>query len=630
MASINLKDGEQARMEITQAQENEISKLYRSVYLDLKKQMEGLSHDGTTSESLRKTYLNKLVKQLKESYKSLGEGLEKQIQKGMQGAAQAVVTDNDKWLKKAGLKVEGSYSYVPKDIVALLATGKIYGDGWSLSSAIWGHSAKTLSDIDKIVAAGVAGNKSAYDIAKDLEKYVNPSAKKEWDWSKVYPGTSKKVDYNAQRLARTMVSHAYQQSLLATTKYNPFVTGYRWRSAHTHRTCELCNERDGQIYSANDLPLDHPNGMCTYLVELSDNLSNIADRLGDWANGANDPELDKWYGSMVGGKMEMKPVFNELQQKWLGGTGFSPEAPPSSFTDWSHSLSSSQKKELFDTLGLHGMSHPFQELNKWYDANLANIPSQMVWSLPKTTTTLGPNMTTGAYTQARKDAAMWAKSSKTADKRLREVCGKVWQGASLVEREGAYHYTWGSGPFNTPLRGGLSWDYRGDYRDKLQGLTDLINRSSYDFDVWLQRGVDHGGSAAFLGLDFSDMLNFSEEQMKKAVLGKVFTDDAFTSTATARGKGFPGNIFNVYAPSGTKMLYAEPFSHYSPDDHTTGGQNWDGKTPQGSFGSESEMIIQRGTSYRITKVEKSEYSWYFDMEVVGQDPLPEGKTHKGK
>lgn len=629
MAKINLQDGELARMQITKEQEVEISKLYRQTYLGLKKQMETLSHSGTTSESLQKTYLNKLVKQLKEAYKSNGEGLEKQIQKGMLDTAQAVVDNNSDWLKKAGLKIEGAYSYVPQDIVSLLSTGKLYGEGWSLSKAIWGDSQKKAHDIDQVVAAGVAANKSAYEIAKDLEKYVNPDAKKEWDWSKVYPGTSKKVDYNAQRLARTMVSHAYQQSLLATTKHNPFVTGYRWRSAHSNRTCEICNDRDGQVYSANDLPLDHPNGLCTFIAELSNDLSTIADRLGDWANGADDPALDAWYGSMIGGKQELKPVFNDLQTKWLGGTGFSPDKPPVDFTEWSHSLSSSQKQELFDTLGLHGMAHPFQELNKWYDANLATIQKEMKWNFPKATSNLKPDMMSGAYSQERKDKALWAKSSKKADKRIREQCGRVWREATEEQREGAYHYTWGSGPFNTPLRTGDTWNYRGDYRGKVQGLTELISKSSYDFDMWLQRGVDDSGSRAFLGLD-KDMSRYTEEQMKQAVLGKVFTDDAFTSTATAKGKGFSGNIFNVYAPSGTQMLYAEPFSHYSPDNYTTGGQSWDGKTPQGEFGSESEMIIQRGTSYRITKVEKSDGKWYFDMEVVGQDPLPEGQTHKGK
>lgn len=300
MASINLQDGEQARLTITKEQGVEISKLYRQVYLDLKKQMGSLplQGEGTASQSLKKTYLNKLIKQLKEEYKALGGELEEQIKKNMQDTASTVVQANADWLKKAGLTIEGAYSYVPKDIVALLSTGKLYGGGWTLSKAIWGESQKHAHDIDKIVAAGVAGNKSAYEIAKDLEKYVNPSAKKEWDWSKVYPGTSKKVDYNAQRLARTMVSHAYQQSLLATTKYNPFVTGYRWRSAHTHRTCELCNERDGQVYSAKNLPLDHPNGMCTFLVEFEGSLEDVANRLGDWANGAEDPELDRWFKDM--------------------------------------------------------------------------------------------------------------------------------------------------------------------------------------------------------------------------------------------------------------------------------------------------------------------------------------------
>ena len=143
--------------------------------------------------------------------------------------------------------------------------------------------------------------------------------------------------------------------------------------------------------------------------------------------------------------------------------------------------------------------------------------------------------------------------------------------------------------------------------------------------MWLQRGVDNSGSTAFLGLP-RDLSSYSEAELKKEILGKVFTDDAFTSTATAKGKGFGGNVFNVYAPAGTQMLYAEPFSHYG----NGAKRNWDGISEQSSFGSESEMIIQRGTSYRITKVEKSGSQWYFDMEVVGQDPLPEGKTHKGK
>lgn len=315
MAKISFYKAEQARLEITKEQEERIANLYNQVYKDYKKQMDSLplKGEGTASQSLQRTYLNKLTKQLKEAYQSISWDLESQIEKGMLDAAGAVVKDNDTWLKRAGISIEGAYSYVPKDIVYRLSTGKIYEEGWTLSKSIWGQEQKTLHDIDQVIAMGVAGNKSAYEIAKDLEKYVNPSAQKEWNWSKVYPGTNKKVDYNAQRLARTMVSHSYQQSLVATTRHNPFAHGYKWRSAHTSRTCELCNERDGKVYSADDLPLDHPNGLCTFLVEM-DNLEDIADRLADWALGKDDAGIDEWYNSMSGKPLGEK-VTGEQKKK---------------------------------------------------------------------------------------------------------------------------------------------------------------------------------------------------------------------------------------------------------------------------------------------------------------------------
>ena len=159
-------------------------------------------------------------------------------------------------------------------------------------------SKKTHKDIDKIVAEGVALNKSAYDIAKDLERYINPTARKEWDWSKVYPGTNRVIDYNAQRLARTLVAHAYQQSLERTCEKNPFVTGYKWVSANSDRTCELCKERDGQIYEKGDLPLDHPNGLCTFIAVIPDSMTDISNRLADWAKGKSDSALDEFAESL--------------------------------------------------------------------------------------------------------------------------------------------------------------------------------------------------------------------------------------------------------------------------------------------------------------------------------------------
>ena len=237
-----------------------------------------------------------------------------------------------------------------------------------------------------------------------------------------------------------------------------------------------------------------------------------------------------------------------------------------------------------------------------------------------------------AYTWARKDAALWAKSTRAADDRLREVCGQVWQGASRSERHAIYDYTSGSGKFNRPLSGfekpysmpGSGWEqkyFKGpgqvwiDYEgagDEIREMTELISRSTYEFDVWLQRGGAATEMDSLLGLAPGTFKSMSEADLQQFV-DKFGRRTAFTSTGVAKGKGFSGDvIMNVYAPSGTQMMYAEPFSAFG----NGGGSGWDGISPQSSFGSESEMIIQRGAYFKITKIERSGSGTIFvDMEV---------------
>lgn len=45
------------------------------------------------------------------------------------------------------------------------------------------------------------------------------------------------------------------------------------------------------------------------------------------------------------------------------------------------------------------------------------------------------------------------------------------------------------------------------------------------------------------------MLDYSEDELKLKLLNKGITDDAFVSTAAAKGSGFSGRlILNIYAP----------------------------------------------------------------------------------
>lgn len=296
---LNLKSAEEVRLNVSIKQQREIRSLYKRLAQQAREQAEKLKSKDNISSVLRQEYLNKLANQLTDASDEVGQEIDRVIRLGMKTTAQGVVDAQRKFLSKIGmLGIEGAFSHVPNQIVTSIATGNIYNDNWTLSAAIWGMSKKTHKDIDKIIAEGVALNKNAYDIAKDLEKYVNPAARKSWDWSKVYPGTNRVIDYNAQRLARTLVAHAYQQSLERTCEKNPFVTGYKWVSANSDRTCELCKERDGKIYEKGDLPLDHPNGLCTFIAVIPDNMTDISNRLADWAKGKSDSALDEFAKSL--------------------------------------------------------------------------------------------------------------------------------------------------------------------------------------------------------------------------------------------------------------------------------------------------------------------------------------------
>lgn len=241
------------------------------------------------------------------------------------------------------------------------------------------------------------------------------------------------------------------------------------------------------------------------------------------------------------------------------------------------------------------------------------------------------------FSKVRKDKAYWftgTNAKERGDDLLRPLTGSVWQSAPYEERHAIYKYTSGSGSFNRPLRGydGGWYNFKGvgkvDLDNEGSGaaikhMTDIINKSQYNFDIWLQRGVESdSGAASFLGIS-EKMLNASEADLQQMLLGKVLKDEAFTSTAAAKGSGFSGRlILNIYAPKGTKMVYAEPFSHYGYDKdghmNRTNGVNWDGVSKSGYLGSEFEVILQRGTSFKITKLEKVGSRLYVDVDVVGQ------------
>lgn len=239
--------------------------------------------------------------------------------------------------------------------------------------------------------------------------------------------------------------------------------------------------------------------------------------------------------------------------------------------------------------------------------------------------TFGPD----AYTQMRKDNAIWAKSGKEADDVLREASGEVWRNAKAAEKSAAYEYTRSYHKFNEPLRGieygsnaykGVgNTDLNAGYQNngkKLNALTDILDKAKLPQDQWFQRGCGFNGMDKFFACD-PDLLRYgTQEELEKALLGKTVTEYGFMSMGSAKGQGFSGDILmNIYAPQGTKAMYVEPFSAFG----NGSGKSWDGKSKQSSFGHELETLLQQNTDFRITKIERKGNTIYFDLEIIAQN-----------
>lgn len=303
IGKFDLKNAEQVRTSITTNEAKNIRRAYEQLYQEVTKKVANLGNGA-----LQKQNLMLLQRDLKTRIQTLNEQIKSGVVEDMRTTSQAVVEDTRTFLKQCGFKdseIHNAFQYVPDQIVRNVLTGNVYGDGWTLSNAIWKHTQHTQSILNNIIGKGVAQGKSAFEVAKDIEKYVNPGMRKQSrkiDF--INPRTGRKdtfyfgnVDYNAQRLARTLISHAYQQSFMNVNRNDPFVQDYVWHSAGIHgRTCDVCMERDGRHFKKDELPEDHPNGMCTYEAYIPDSMSSIADRIADWyeAPTGTYPDIDRY------------------------------------------------------------------------------------------------------------------------------------------------------------------------------------------------------------------------------------------------------------------------------------------------------------------------------------------------
>lgn len=558
------KDAEKARDAILDSQKKEIENLYKDWAKEVGELADYYSHKTAPSYAVAERQMKELMKQMEATSHEVANEIHTGVKKNIYLVADSVVQQNVEWLKSLGFvgdALDAAFNYVPDEIVRNIITGQIYDSGWSLSKRIWSDNEDTMKTAYQIVAGGVAQNKPMYQIAKDLEKYVQPGAKKPWnlvdkDGRKIYP---KQVDYNAQRLGRTLVQHGYQQSFVATTQKNPFITDYIWIS-NGSRVCDFCMEMNGKHFPKDDLPLDHPNGMCTMVPNVSE---NMIDDLANWFNSPDGtfPEIDDFASNFGYEASKTGTVANFIDK--YGTSAKSPNA-------WFNGLTQIQKAEAKLLKEESGLTW-----NKWYEKNIYVGDGQNLTTKKK-------------VAEEAFDKAQWL---KTLDERTTRAQMEVYESwtddwvklLTPEERHGVEVYTGSAySDINKYLRGIRKST---SYSDEIKYAKSALSKASLPETTIVRRGTDFDAVKSL----FKEKQGSEIIANKEKYIGMVVQDKGFMSTTPMVGAGFNDSVeFIIKVPQATNAMYVAPISSYE---------------------SEKELLINAGTKFVVEDFDVDSYGY---------------------
>lgn len=189
--------------------------------------------------------------------------------------------------------------------VVAIISNKQFGarQSMKLSGRIWKSSLYAKTGITKVINHGMGNGLSARDIAKNLNKYMTPSARNtilKKEIGKKFPSNP---HYYALRVARSEAQHSYQESMYNAGKIIPTYEGIYWVLSNRHPKYDICDKlannmeygEKGFYPKGKEPSLAHPNCICTQIQKLGD-VDKMIDRIIEWQNNPkNDKELELWY-----------------------------------------------------------------------------------------------------------------------------------------------------------------------------------------------------------------------------------------------------------------------------------------------------------------------------------------------
>jgi hypothetical protein len=227
-----------------------------------------------------------------------------------------------------------------------IAAEHLYGDGMNLSGRIWKWDRESREGINRVLMDGIANQKSAWDIAKNLEQYLGAGADcPRWTSTRLYGRTKKEiaagdtggllsgnacdgsgVSYNALRLARTEIQKAHALATDRIMAAQPWVEKEKVHLSAAHPETDICDdvvgggEKGEGVYDVGtiELPL-HPNCLCYKTAVLMDE-KDFTSQMNGWLRGTTTwPEMDE-YEAAIGGQLSDSILPNAVNLAvWLFG-----------------------------------------------------------------------------------------------------------------------------------------------------------------------------------------------------------------------------------------------------------------------------------------------------------------------
>lgn len=216
--------------------------------------------------------------------------------------------------------------FKPQIEVLLQAAAEwFYGDTQSLSARIWNVEGSGRDAINRVLMQGVVNGDSAWNVAKNLEKFLGAGQDcPRWTSTRLYGRTAfdksagdttgllsgndcdgRGVSYNALRLARTEIQKAHALATDKVMAAQPWVEKEQCHLSAAHPEPDECDDiveggdKNDGVYPVGTIeyPL-HPNCFCYKTAVMMDEQA-FTSQLNGWLNGGSWSAMDD-YSSMIG------------------------------------------------------------------------------------------------------------------------------------------------------------------------------------------------------------------------------------------------------------------------------------------------------------------------------------------